>query len=85
MGSIGAPEVLVVLVVALLVLGPQRLPDAARQLGRAISELRRVTGGFQAELRDAINDPVASQPAPGAPPRPLGPVAPPPAPAPDRE
>lgn len=56
MGSIGGPEVLIILVVALLVLGPTRLPEAARQAGRAIGELRRLSSGFQAEMRDAFHD-----------------------------
>jgi len=49
-----------VLVVALLVLGPQKLPEAARSLGRAIGEVRRYTSGFQNEMRDAFADPVSS-------------------------
>ena len=72
MGSIGAPEILVILVVALIVLGPNRLPEAARQVGRALSEFRRMSAGFQAELRDAMNPPVAS---PAPPPGAAGPVA----------
>lgn len=63
MGSIGAPEILVILVVALLVLGPERLPEAARQAGRVLAELRRMSAGFQAELRDAIQQPVSGSPA----------------------
>lgn len=55
MGSIGGGEILVVLLVALIVLGPTRLPQAARQMGRAIGEFRRVTAGFQAELRDSLD------------------------------
>lgn len=72
MGSIGAPEILVILVVALIVLGPNRLPDAARQAGRALAEVRKMSSGFQAELRDAINLPEAGPPAPveSAPPAP---------------
>lgn len=54
MGSIGGGEVLIVLLVALIVLGPNRLPQAARQLGRAVAEVRRMTSGFQAELRDTL-------------------------------
>jgi Tat protein translocase TatB subunit len=54
-GSIGAPELLVILIVALIVLGPERLPDAARQVGRFIGEVRRISSSFQAEVRDAIN------------------------------
>lgn len=63
MGSIGAAEILVILVVALLVLGPERLPEAARQAGRALAEVRRMSSGFQAELRDAIQQPVSGSPA----------------------
>lgn len=55
MGNIGTPEILVVLIIALLVLGPQRLPQAARQFGKAMAEFRRVTGGLQAEMRDAMS------------------------------
>lgn len=66
MGSVGAPEILVILVVALLVLGPDRLPEAARQAGRVLSELKRMSSGFQAELRDAMQTPVAVPPAPPA-------------------
>lgn len=67
MGSIGAPEILVILLVALLVLGPERLPEAARTAGRVLAEVRRMGNGFQAELRDAINNPVAGPPEPPAP------------------
>lgn len=58
---------LVVLVVALIVLGPTRLPDAARSLGRAVSELRRVSSGLQAEVRDALSEPPTypKPPSPG--------------------
>ena len=64
MGSIGPAEVLVVLVAALIFLGPQRLPEAARQLGKALAEFRRVSSDLQAEVRDAF----AEQPVPPAPP-----------------
>ncbi|MDQ3107715.1 MAG: Sec-independent protein translocase protein TatB [Actinomycetota bacterium] len=67
MGSIGAPEILVILVVALLVLGPNRLPEAARQVGRAMAEMRRMSAGFQAEIRDAMQTPAAGPPVPPAP------------------
>jgi Tat protein translocase TatB subunit len=80
MGSIGAPEILVILLVALIVLGPDRLPSAARQVGKAMAEFRRISSGMQAELRDALQEPVAVPPAPAAdaPPAPAGPVASPP-------
>ena len=54
MGNLGGGEILVILLVALLVLGPAKLPDAARQLGKAVAEFRKVSGGFQRELRAAL-------------------------------
>ena len=62
MGSIGGPEILIVLLVALIVLGPKRLPHAARQVGRAVAEFRRVTNDFQSEVRNAIAEPVITRP-----------------------
>ncbi len=59
------------LLVALVVLGPTRLPQAARQLGRAMGEFRRMTSGLQAELRDTINAAEPSSP-PSPPPAPGG-------------
>lgn len=68
MGSIGPAEILVVLVVALIVLGPNRLPDAARSVGKAMAEFRKVTSGLQAEVRDAFAEPPSySNPPPPAP------------------
>jgi sec-independent protein translocase protein TatB len=58
MWNVGGAEILVVLVVALIVLGPTKLPEAARQIGAFVTEFRRVSGGFQRELREAIQDPM---------------------------
>ncbi|MDG1411530.1 MAG: Sec-independent protein translocase protein TatB [Acidimicrobiales bacterium] len=63
MGNIGAPEVLVIFIIALIVLGPSKLPDAARQAGKAMTELRRLSSGFQRELKDAMEDPLAEEKA----------------------
>lgn len=53
MFGIGTPELLVILVVALVVLGPQRLPEVARMLGRGLAELRKATSGITDELTNA--------------------------------
>lgn len=63
MGSIGFPEIMVVLVVALIVLGPARLPDAARSMGKALRELRSLTAGFEREVRAALDDDSPPPPA----------------------
>lgn len=69
MFNVGTMEMLVIAVVALLVLGPDKLPGAARQVGKAIGEVRRLSNSFQAEMRDAMQEPVKSDP-PLAKPRP---------------
>lgn len=53
MFGIGMPELVVIMVVALIVLGPKRLPEAARGLGKAFAELRRATSGITEELDNA--------------------------------
>ena len=63
MFNVGTPELLVILLVALLVLGPTKLPEAARKMGHAMSEFRRMSSGFQAELRDALQEPVEGTPS----------------------
>lgn len=53
-----SPEkLLVVGFIAFLVLGPDRLPQAARTLGRYVAHLRRMSSGFQTEVRDALGEP----------------------------
>ena len=44
-------------VVALVVLGPERLPAAARTLGRFMGQLRSMSSSFQSEVREALHDP----------------------------
>ena len=53
MGNLGGGEILVILLVALIVLGPTKLPPAVRQVGKVVGEIRRIGQGFQAELREA--------------------------------
>jgi sec-independent protein translocase protein TatA len=53
MFGIGIPELLVIMVVALIVLGPQRLPEVAKALGKALAEFRRATGDLSEELGNA--------------------------------
>ncbi|HLX78375.1 MAG TPA: twin-arginine translocase TatA/TatE family subunit [Acidimicrobiales bacterium] len=56
MGSLDPAKILVVLVVALIVLGPERLPRVARQAGAAWRELTRVREEVAEELRSALPD-----------------------------
>jgi Tat protein translocase TatB subunit len=56
MFNVGGGELLVILLVALIVLGPQRLPEAARTIGKVMGDLRKVSSGFQNEMRSAMNE-----------------------------
>ena len=51
--NIGPLELLVIGVIALLVLGPKRLPEAARSLGRGMRELKEAVSGDDEEEREA--------------------------------
>ena len=57
MGNLGGGELLVILGLGLLVLGPARLAVVAQEIGRLAGYVRRVAGGFQNELRDLVEDP----------------------------
>ena len=54
MFGIGFPELVMILAVALVVLGPQRLPEVARMLGRAYAQLRRASEEFQNTIRQDL-------------------------------
>ncbi len=63
MFGIGMTELMVILVVALIVFGPTRLPELARSLGRAMGEFRRAS----TDLRQTFNEAVEPKPEPAAP------------------
>lgn len=54
MFGIGLPELLLILVLGLLVLGPQRLPEVARMVGRLYGQLRRASEEFQRTIRQDL-------------------------------
>jgi sec-independent protein translocase protein TatB len=56
--NLSGSEVVFILLAALVVLGPEKLPGAIRQFGRIYSELRKMGQGFQSELKDAFDEPM---------------------------
>lgn len=54
--GMGPFEIIIILLVAFIFLGPERMADAARTLGKWTSELRRATAGVRAEMDDLITD-----------------------------
>src|SRR4051795_7395403 len=53
--SLGPEKIFLILVVALIVFGPQRLPDIARQVGAAMRELRRMQDTVRDELEHVLH------------------------------
>jgi sec-independent protein translocase protein TatB len=53
--NVGGPEIVVILLVALVILGPDQLPKAMRTFGNVMAEIRKVSGGFQDEMRKAMD------------------------------
>jgi TatA/E family protein of Tat protein translocase len=51
-GSIGIPELLIILTIALIVFGPRKLPELGRSLGRSLNEFKRASN----ELRHTLDE-----------------------------
>lgn len=58
MFNIQGSELIFLLLIALVVLGPEKLPDAVRKFGRTYAEFKKVANGFQGELRSVLDEPM---------------------------
>ena len=56
MGSVGTPEILLILLIALLVFGPQKLPELGKALGRAVREFKKASSELQETLEREVED-----------------------------
>jgi Tat protein translocase TatB subunit len=79
MFGIGMTELMVIFVIGLVVLGPKRLPELARTLGKSMAEFRRASNEMRREFMSVAED--ADLAAPAIAPRPTPPAPAPPAPA----
>jgi TatA/E family protein of Tat protein translocase len=70
MFGIGMPELILILIVALLILGPKRLPEVARSLGRGMAEFRRASTEIRSTLTAPLEGPPEEKPAPPPSPEP---------------
>ena len=51
-GSIGVPELIIILTIALIIFGPRKLPELGRSLGRSLNEFKRASN----ELRHTLDE-----------------------------
>jgi sec-independent protein translocase protein TatA len=54
--SIGAPELLVIIVLALIIFGPRRLPEIGRTVGKSMREFRRAAAELRAEIENDLDE-----------------------------
>jgi TatA/E family protein of Tat protein translocase len=53
-GSIGMPELVIILVIALIIFGPRKLPELGRSLGKSIGEFKKASNELRSTLEDEI-------------------------------
>jgi TatA/E family protein of Tat protein translocase len=67
-GNIGAPELIIILVIALVVLGPGKLPDVAQSLGKSVREFRKAVTDVSDATKLEPDKPSAALPGSSVPP-----------------
>jgi sec-independent protein translocase protein TatA len=80
MGSIGMPEMLVILVIALIIFGPRKLPELGKSLGKSLAEFKRASNELKSTLEEEIKiEEQQQKKVAAAPPSAITPAEPPPA------
>ena len=73
-GPLGGPELVLILVLALIVFGPRRLPEIGKSMGKLLAEFRRASHDFQRTIEDEVE----AEKYKATPEVPVSPAAPPP-------
>ena len=58
MFNLSGSEIVFLLLIALIVLGPEKLPEAVRKFGKVYAEAKKMSTGFQTELKSALDEPM---------------------------
>jgi TatA/E family protein of Tat protein translocase len=76
-GTLGGPEIILILVVALIVFGPRRLPEIGKSMGKMLAEFRKASTDFKRTIEDELEAEKTreSQPAPTPAPEATPPVS----------
>jgi TatA/E family protein of Tat protein translocase len=74
-GSIGGPELFLILVIALIVFGPRKLPEIGKSLGKMMAEFRRASNDFKQTIEDEVEAERRTQTPPAPPALPPAPPA----------
>jgi sec-independent protein translocase protein TatA len=53
-GSLGGPEIVLILVIALIVFGPRRLPDIGKSMGKMLAEFRKASNDFKRTIEEEV-------------------------------
>ncbi len=54
--GVGLPEVTVILILALLIFGPKKIPELGKQLGKTLKSLKKASNEFQNEIDQVMNE-----------------------------
>lgn len=78
MGNLGMPELIMILVLALLLFGPKKLPEIGKQVGKALGEFKRTSNELKRTIEDEMEKATQDPPKTGPPPPdpPAAPAAP---------
>jgi TatA/E family protein of Tat protein translocase len=57
MGTLGFPEIVVIVIIALVVFGPKKLPELSRTIGKALAEFRKASGELRSAMENEMREP----------------------------